>query len=240
MTTSILGKIFGTPGGMTRGRTGATAGSTSNRITGGPTIGTRAVRTHAELRDALGGPAKHSTVNAVRDRLDDIDREWLASSPFCLLATAGADGSCDVSPRGDDAGFALVLSDTTLALPERAGNRRGDGYANLLENGHAGLLFFIPGRTDTLRVNGRATLVRDAPFFDRMAVEGRRPVLAIVVEIDEVFYHCVKAFHRSGLWRPETWDRGAAPTRGTVARALERRVAVYGAGAGDGDERVAL
>jgi hypothetical protein len=210
----------------------------------GTTIGTTmsmtAVRTHAELQEALGGPAKHSTVNAIRDRLDDVDREWLAVSPFCLMATAGGDGSCDVSPRGDEAGFALVLSDTTLALPERAGNRRGDGYANLLENGHVGLLFLIPGRTDTLRVNGRATLVSDAPFFDRMAVEGRRPVLAVVVEIDEVFYHCVKAFHRSGLWRPETWDRDSAPSRGTVARVLERRLAACGRGPGDGDVQIAL
>jgi predicted pyridoxine 5'-phosphate oxidase superfamily flavin-nucleotide-binding protein len=119
-----------------------------------------------------------------------------------------------------------VLSDTTLALPERAGNRRGDGYANLLENGHAGLLFLIPGRTDTLRVNGRATLVRDAPFFERMAVDGRRPVLAVAVEVEEVFYHCVKAFHRSGLWRPDTWERDVAPSRGSVARALDARAAL--------------
>jgi uncharacterized protein len=86
---------------------------------------------------------------------------------------------------------------------------------------HAGLLFLIPGRTDTMRINGPATLVRDAPFFDRMAVAGQRPVLAVVVEVVEVFYHCVKAFHRSGLWRPETWDRDAAPSRGSVLRALE-------------------
>src|SRR4051794_1382140 len=185
------------------------------------TMAMTAVRSQAELRDALGGPPKGSRINAVRERLADVDRRWLAASPFCLLATAGADGSCDVSPRGDVPGFALVLSDTTLALPERAGNRRGDGYANLLENGHAGLLFLVPGRSDTLRVNGRATLVRDAPFFDRMAAQGQRPVLAVVLEVEEVFYHCVKAFHRSGLWRPETWDRGAAPSRTTVARALE-------------------
>src|SRR3954452_19026645 len=180
-----------------------------------------AVRTAQELQEALGGPPKRSPTNAIRNGLSDVDREWLSAAPFYLLATAGSDGSCDVSPRGDVPGFALALSDTTLALPERAGNRRGDGYANLLENGHAGLLFLIPGRTDTLRVNGRATLVRNAPFFERMAVGGLRPVLALVVEVEEVFYHCVKAFHRSGLWRPETWDRDAAPSRGSVARALD-------------------
>jgi PPOX class probable FMN-dependent enzyme len=198
-------------------------------------IGMRAVRTQRELQEALGGSPKSSAINSIRPRLRDVDRAWLAASPFCLLATAGADGSCDVSPRGDEPGFALVLSDTTLALPERAGNRRGDGYQNLLENGHAGLLFMIPGRTDTLRVNGRAMLVRDAPFFDQMTLEGQRPVLAVVVEVEEVFYHCVKAFHRSGLWRPESWDRDSAPSRGQVARALERvHPAVAAAGVGPG------
>ena len=180
-----------------------------------------AVRTREELRDALGGRARWSPINSIRSRLTDVDRRWLAGSPFCLVATSGADGSCDVSPRGDQPGFALVLGATTVALPERAGNRRGDGYANILENGHVGLLFMIPGRTDTLRINGRAVLVRDGPFFDRMAVDGRRPVLAAVVEVEEVFYHCTKAFHRSGLWRAERWDREAAPSRSDVARALE-------------------
>ncbi len=197
-------------------------------------IGMRAVRTQQELQEALGGAPKSSLINSIRPRLRDVDREWLAASPFCLLATAGADGSCDVSPRGDAPGFALVLSDTTVALPERAGNRRGDGYQNLLENGHVGLLFMIPGRTDTLRINGRALLVRDAPFFEQMTLEGQRPVLAVVVEVEEIFYHCVKAFHRSGLWRPETWDRQAAPSRGEVVRALER-VDHCAAGAGFGE-----
>src|SRR5919206_4515809 len=148
------------------------------------------VITRQHLRRALGGDSTSSGVNRIRRRLEEVDRRWLDRSCFCLMATAGADGSCDVSPRGDVPGFALALSDTTLALPERAGNRRGDGYANLLENGHAGLLFLIPGRTDSLRVNGRATLVRDAPFFERMAIGGLRPVLALVVEVEEVFYHC--------------------------------------------------
>lgn len=179
------------------------------------------VTTPAQLREALGGAPRSSLINDIRHRLDDVDREWLGASPFCLMATAGDDGSCDVSPRGDLPGFALVLDDSTLALPERAGNRRGDSYANLLSNGNVGLLFMIPGRTDTLRVNGRARLVRDAPFFDDMAVAGQLPVLAVLVDVEEVFYHCVKAFHRSGLWRPETWRPLGAPTRGRVLRSLE-------------------
>jgi PPOX class probable FMN-dependent enzyme len=203
-------------------------------------IGMRAVRTQRELQDALGGAPKSSLINSIRPRLRDVDRSWLAASPFCLLATAGADGSCDVSPRGDAPGFALALSDTTLALPERAGNRRGDGYQNLLENGHVGLLFMIPGRTDTLRINGRALLVREAPFFEQMTLDGHRPVLAVVVEVEEIFYHCVKAFHRSGLWRPESWHQHEAPTRGEVARALERVDRAAGAATCEEDARRAM
>ncbi len=189
------------------------------------------VRTAEELQDALGGEPRWSAINSIRSRVTNVDRRWLAASPFCLLATAGADGSCDVSPRGDAPGFALVLSDTTIALPERAGNRRGDGYANLLENGHVGLIFMIPGRTDTLRINGRALLVRDGPFFDRMALDGKRPVLALVVTVEEIFYHCVKAFHRSGLWRPDSWEPAVAPSRGEVARAIEGDLALARAAA---------
>jgi PPOX class probable FMN-dependent enzyme len=180
------------------------------------------VITPQQLRIALGGSSTSSGVNTIRRRLREIDRRWLDRSCFCLMATAGSDGSCDVSPRGDVPGFALVVDDTTVVLPERAGNRRGDGYANLLENPHVGLLFMIPGRNDTIRINGCATLVSDGPFFGALAIAGIRPVLALVVKVEEVFYHCVKAFQRSGLWRPETWKPEAAPSRTEVARELER------------------
>lgn len=158
-----------------------------------------------------------------RTALTDHDRDWLAASPFCVMATAGADGTCDVSPKGDPAGSLVhVLDDVTIALAERPGNRRADGYRNMLENPHVGLNFFIPGRGDTLRVNGRARLVSEAPFFDAMVVRGHRPVLAVVVEIDELFHHCAKAFLRSGLWDPETWDpEGVVPRRAVLARELD-------------------
>ena len=148
-----------------------------------------------------------------RPALHERDRDWLAASPFCLIATAGADGTCDVSPKGDPPGFALVLDDRTIAIPERPGNRRADGYRNILANPHVGLIFLIPGRDDTLRINGRARLVRDAPFFDDMVVKGHRPLLALVVEIEQIFYHCAKAFLRSELWQPETWQPDALPSR---------------------------
>src|SRR3954465_13231853 len=123
----------------------------------------------AELRALLREPIPRGA-HKVRSRLHDLDRAWIAASPFCLVATSAADGSCDVSPKGDPPGFALVLDDVTIALPEPPGNRGADGFENLLANPHVGLLFLLPGRGDTLRVNGRASLVADAPFFDRMEV----------------------------------------------------------------------
>ena len=139
------------------------------------------------------------------------------------MATGDEHGELDVSPKGDPAGFALVLDDTTIAIPERPGNRRADGFHNVLRNPHVGLVFVIPGRGDTLRINGRATIVRDAPFFDDMVVRGHRPALALVVDIDEVFFHCSKAFLRSKAWQPDEWTPDAAPRRALIAKAVERQ-----------------
>ncbi len=185
------------------------------------TVGMREVTTEAELRDVLGEPHPRATAKE-RCRLHELDREWLARSPFCLVATSAADGSCDVSPKGDPPGFTVVLDDATIAIPERAGNRRADGFRNILTNHRIGLIYLLPGRGDTLRINGRARVVRDAPFFDRMTVKGHRPVLAVVVEIQQVFHHCSKAFLRAQLWQPETWGPEAVPSRARIAGALER------------------
>jgi len=176
----------------------------------------------ADLVALLGEPAPRARDKS-RPVLLDIDREWLAASPFCVMATAAADGTCDASPKGDPPGSLVhVIDDRTIALAERPGNRRADGYRNILENPHVGLNFFIPGRGDTLRVTGRARLVGDAPFFDEMVVKGHRPLLAVVVDIDDLFFHCAKAFLRSGLWKPETWDPEArVPRRALVAREVE-------------------
>jgi PPOX class probable FMN-dependent enzyme len=179
------------------------------------------IETVDELVDLLGEPLPRVRDKA-RPRLHDLDRDWLAASPFCLVATADGQGRCDVSPKGDPAGFVRVLDDTTIAIPERRGNKRADGYKNILANPHVGLLSLIPGRGDTLRINGRAHLVSDAPWFDQMVVKGHRPVLALVVEVDEVFGHCAKAFMRSQLWHPETWDPLAVGSRPEIAKALER------------------
>jgi PPOX class probable FMN-dependent enzyme len=179
------------------------------------------ITSEAELQQVLGEPTA-TTMKMDRARLHDRDREWLAASPFCLMATANVDGTCDVSPRGDPAGFTLVLDDVTIAIPERPGNRRADGFHNVLTNPHVGLLYLIPGRTDTLRINGRAQLVRDAPFFDRMIVKGNRPQLALVVEIEQMFFHCAKAFMRSALWEPQTWRPDALPPHAALVKATQR------------------
>jgi hypothetical protein len=179
------------------------------------------ITSEAQLRELLGEPLPRV---AAKDRktLHEYDRQWLASSPLCLVATSGADGSCDVSPKGDPPGFTLVLDDTTIAIPERPGNRRADGFRNILANPHVGLIYLVPGRGDTLRINGTARLVSDAPFFDQMRVKGHRPLLALVVEIKQAFYHCSKAFLRSDLWQPATWNPTAVPSRARLAQRLEQ------------------
>ena len=180
------------------------------------------ISSEAELRELLGAPAPR-VIAKERTRLHERDIEWLAASPFCLVATSGADGTCDVSPKGDPPGFALVLDDTTIAIPERPGNKRADGYRNILENPHAGLIFVIPGRKETLRINGRVRLIRDAPWFDDMVVKGHRPPLALLVEIEQIFFHCMKSFMRARLWEPESWHPEAVPPHAVIVKSVQPR-----------------
>lgn len=179
------------------------------------------ISTLEELVDLVGVPQERAATKG-RPALLDIDRRWLAATPFCVLATSDAEGNCDASPKGDPAGSLVhVIDDKTIAIAERPGNKRVDGYRNVLANPHVGLNFLIPGRGDTLRINGRARLVSDAPFFDEMVVKGKRPILALVVDIDDIFFHCAKAFLRSGLWNPETWDPDHLPKRAVIAKQVE-------------------
>src|SRR6201987_2756102 len=171
------------------------------------------ITTEEELREALGGypPARAGTKG--RDTLHPLQVEWLRASPFCVIATSDAAGNCDASPKGDPAGHLVhVLDERTVAIAERPGNKRADGYLNVLANPHVGIISLIPGRNDTLRINGRARVGRGAPVCAGLAVRGQRPVLALLVEIDQVFSHCPKAFMRSQLWQPETWLPDALPT----------------------------
>jgi uncharacterized protein len=157
-----------------------------------------------ELRALVGEPSERAVKKELA-ALDGYARAFIAHAPFLLMATAGGDGRCDVSPKGDAPGFVIVLDDTHLAIPDRPGNRRVDGMRNLLANPHVGLIFMIPGREDTLRVNGRAWIVRDGELLDRMVVAGKRPQLAIGVAVEECFFHCPKAFMRARLWQSAEW-----------------------------------
>ena len=157
-----------------------------------------------ELRALMGEP---SVVALKKDIgvLDEHCRAFIAHSPFVLLATAGATGRCDVSPKGDAPGFVRVLDDRHLVIPDRPGNKRFDGMQNLLDNPHAGLIFLIPGKEETLRVNGRAWIVGDEEILASLTAMGKRPALAIGVEVEECFLHCAKAFKRSHLWEQAHW-----------------------------------
>ncbi|MFG1946735.1 pyridoxamine 5'-phosphate oxidase family protein [Nonomuraea sp. NPDC048826] len=178
----------------------------------------RTVTTEAELRELVKEPARAAWDKDIA-QIDEHARTIIAHSPFVLLATTGPDGTCDVSPRGDPAGSVLVLDDHRLALADRPGNHRLDSFRNVLHNPRVGMLFLVPGMNETLRVNGRATLVSDAPFFDDLTVQGKRPRLAMLVEVEELYMHCAKAFLRSALWQPETWpDRSTLPTLGRIAK----------------------
>ena len=172
----------------------------------------KVVSSEARLREVLGHPGDRA-VGKERPRLDEHCRAFIAQSPFLILGTANASGQCDVSPKGDEPGFVKVLDETHLAIPDRIGNNRLDGMTNMLVNPHVGLIFLIPGREDTLRVNGRAWIVEDDAILDAMVMKGKRPPFAIGVEVEQAFMHCPKAFIRSGLWQHETWpDPSVVPS----------------------------
>lgn len=157
-----------------------------------------------------------------RDRLDDGLRAILALSPFVLLATAGADGTCDVSPRGGPPGFVVPLDDRHVAVPDLNGNHLIDSLRNIVGNGHAGLLVVVPGQPETLRIDGPAWLTTDDDVLDRFTAELRRPTLAVVIEVAHVFTHCAKAFRRSRLWEPASWpDLEQSPALAARFRQLD-------------------
>jgi PPOX class probable FMN-dependent enzyme len=174
------------------------------------------VTAEEELRALLGTPSERA-VKKESAVVDEAGRNFIAHSPFLLLGTSNAAGQCDVSPKGDQPGFVHVLDERHLVIPDRPGNKRLDGMKNLLQNPHVGLIFLIPGREETLRVNGRASIVRDEDVLVTLAARGKQPVLAIGVEVEECFFHCPKAFRRSGLWEPDAWpDRALLPSMACV------------------------
>ena len=168
-----------------------------------------------ELARIIGVPSE-LVIKKQLPALDAHMRRFIAESPFLVIGTVGRDGSCDVSPRGDAPGLATVLDAGTLVIPERRGNRRADSLRNIIETGRVGLLFLIPGVGETLRVNGRGGVIRDEEVLAPLAVEGKQPLLGIVVAAEECFLQCAKAVIRSKLWtlaRPAASHRWPASPR---------------------------
>ncbi len=163
------------------------------------------ITSEAQMRDIIGYP--NDIISKTKlTALDDYCRDLIAHAPLVLIASYDAQGSVDVSPKGDPPGFVHVLDDRTLLIPDRPGNRRADTFTNILQNPKVGLLFLIPGKGETLRVSGQASLIRDADLRQQMAVQGKVPKLLIAVSVEEAFFHCPKCILRSDLWGAEPLD----------------------------------
>jgi len=174
-----------------------------------------------QLRDVLGGEPAKLIREKIADRLNPLTRQFIERSPFVVVASGRPDGGLDVSPRGDPAGFVRILDERTLLLPDRPGNKLADTLTNLLADDRIALLFLIPGVNDTFRVNGRARIVDDAELLAESEVEGKVPQLGILVEVEEAYTQCPKAFLRSELWNPERHiDRSELPSQGEILRAI--------------------
>jgi PPOX class probable FMN-dependent enzyme len=171
------------------------------------------IKTVEWLRELLPTEGFVNTFLKVSDRLNDVARSFISHAPLVIVATKASEGLVDISPMGDPAGFVEVYDDKTLIIPDRLGNHRVDGFQNLLEDANVALLFIVPGHGDTLRIAGKARVVRDAAISKRHAINGKEPLLALVIDVEEAFMHCSKSFIRSRLWHPDHWpERKSAPT----------------------------
>ena len=168
------------------------------------------------LRELYGQPGSQ-LANKTIDHIDHVCRRFIAACPFVLIATRGADGRIDVSPKGDTPGFVLVLDDNTLALPDRRGNKRLDTFENLLVYPEVGLFFLVPGNGGSLRVSGTGQIVRDAALQASASVNGIQPSAFLVINVEEAFLYCAKPVTRSKIWQPEHWpDRVALLARADI------------------------
>ena len=175
----------------------------------------------AQLREVLGGEPARLIREKIADRLNSLTRQFVERSPFVVVASGRPDGGLDVSPRGDPAGFVRILDERTLLLPDRPGNKLADTLTNLLADDRIALLFLIPGVNDTFRINGRGRIVDDPELLAGSEVEGKVPQLGILVEVEEAYTQCPKAFLRSELWNPERHvDRSELPSQGEILRAI--------------------
>lgn len=166
---------------------------------------TRLPITSAAEVQAILGPVFDNQLGKVIDHIDEHCRAWIERSPFIVVSSANAAGRMDVSPKGDPAGFVRILDRHTLAIPDRKGNHRGDTFLNVLENPNVGIVFVVPRRREVVRISGTATLEKDPDLLAGMAVEGKAPQLALIVRVQEAFFHCGKSMIRSHMWEPQLW-----------------------------------
>ncbi|WP_410770062.1 pyridoxamine 5'-phosphate oxidase family protein [Fontibacillus sp. BL9] len=162
------------------------------------------VKSEDEIRELIGYPSELAK-NKVIHYLDSHCKEFISHSPLLFISSSDDQGFCDVSPRGDEPGFVHILDDQRMVIPERPGNRRIDTMRNLLKNPRVGLIFVIPGLEETLRINGRARIIKEKELLNQMQVRGKTPLLGLGVIIEECYVHCAKAFKRSSLWDPDSW-----------------------------------
>ena len=179
---------------------------------------TKPVELVEQLKSTLG-PDFPSQVAKVIDHIDDHCRAWIERSPFVTIASCNSRGQMDVSPKGDPAGFVKVLDENTLAIPDRIGNHRGDTFMNVLENPRIALMFVVPIRKEVLRVSGSAQVVMDDDLLAMMEVNGHKPDLALLVRVEEAFFHCGKSMIRSRMWQPDLW--GSIDGLPTYAQSLK-------------------
>jgi PPOX class probable FMN-dependent enzyme len=169
-----------------------------------PSSDPHAIRTPEALRAVLGSPPP-GLADKNQALVDEFALEFIERSPLVVLASASAEGELDASPKGDAPGFVVVEDERTIVIPDRPGNKLAYGHENILANPKVGLLFMIPGTSETLRINGSAELTADPLLLERLSARGKPAVLAIRVRVEECFFHCGKAFLRSQAWKPEAW-----------------------------------
>jgi len=181
------------------------------------------IESEAQINETLGLTSE-IVRQKIFEHIDEYAAAFIARSPLMLLATSDRDGRLDVSPKGDAAGFVEVEDERTLLLPERPGNKLAFGFRNILQNPRVGMVFLVPGTTETLRANGTAAITRDPALLEHMAAKGKPALLVTRITVEECFFHCGKAFIRSALWKPETWPQGY---RVNLGRQLAKK---FGAG----------
>ncbi|WP_375462079.1 pyridoxamine 5'-phosphate oxidase family protein [uncultured Enterovirga sp.] len=183
----------------------------------------------ADLREHFG-PINPLAQYKVQTRLDHFCRDFIALSPFLVMASSDGNGGADASPRGDAPGFVRVVDDVTLLIPDRRGNNRVDSFGNVLRSPGVGLIFLAPGINETLRVNGTARITRDAALLEPLTAQGKVPTIGLLVDVEEVFFHCGKALMRSKLWDPTTQvDRMRFPSLGRIIAEQTQRIEVEAA-----------